>query len=177
MVKITINLATRRYPGKGVETALPAVIILLSLILFLYLSRKAGEYNDAGERVEKRIAELTELQGKKIDTAKETEASTIGLTVAGEIIEKKGFSWIGALDNLEKAIPPGISLSSIHPSFKEEGIKLSGYARDFSALSRFIDNLEGLKVYKRVFLINHSLKEMDDGRRAVVFNISIEGGK
>lgn len=177
MTKITINLATRRYPGKGLGITLPAAIILLSAVLFSYLVMKAGEYNDAAERVKKRVAELSERQIEKTDSTKGMEAAAADLAVVTEIAGKRDFSWIRALDSIEKAIPPGISLSSIQPSFMEEGVKLSGYARDFAALSRFIDNLEGLKVYKRVFLINHSLKEMDDGRRAVVFNISIEGGK
>lgn len=177
MTKITINLATRRYPGKGLGITLPVAVILLSAVLFSYLVMKAGEYNDAVERVGKRVAELTERQIEKTGSAKGMEAAEADLAVVAEIAGKRGFSWIRALDNIEKAIPPGISLSSIQPSFMEEGVKLSGYARDFAALSRFIDNLEGLKVYKRVFLINHSLKEMEDERKVVVFNISIEGGK
>lgn len=177
MTKITINLATGRYLGKGLGITLPVAIILLSAMLFSYLVMKAGEYNDAAERVGKRVAELREKQAEKTDSAKGTEAAEADLTVVAEIAGKRGFSWIRALDNIEKAIPAGISLSSIQPSFMEEGVKLSGYARDFASLSRFIDNLEGLKVYKRVFLINHSLKEMEEERKAVVFNISIEGGK
>lgn len=177
MTKITINLASGRYPGKGFGITLPVAVILLSSALFSYFVIKAGEYNDAIERVGKRVAELTERQIEKRGSAKEMEAAAADLAVVAEIAGKRGFSWIRALDNIEKAIPAGISLSSIQPSFMEEGVKLSGYAKDFAALSRFIDNLEGLKVYKRVFLINHSLKEMDDERRAVVFNISIEGGK
>lgn len=177
MTRITINLATRKYPGKGLGITLPVAIILLGAALFSYLVIKAGEYGDAVDRVGKRVAELSERQSEKTDEAKGMEAADAALAVVAEIAGKKEFSWIRALDNIEKAIPSGISLSSIQPSFMEGGVKLSGYARDFAALSRFIDNLEGLKVYKRVFLINHSIKEMDDESRAVVFNISIEGGK
>ncbi len=177
MTKITINLATRKYTGKGLGITLPIAIILLSAALFSYLVMKAGEYKDAVDRVGKRIAELSERQIEKTDSANGIEAAAADLAVVADIGGKRDFSWIRALDNIEKAIPAGISLSSIQPSFMEGGVKLSGYARDFTALSKFIDNLEGLKVYKRVFLINHSLKEMDDESRAVMFNISIEGGK
>jgi Tfp pilus assembly protein PilN len=90
-------------------------------------------------------------------------------------ILKKRFSWIEALDNLEKAIPSGISLSSIQPSFKEGEVRLAGSARDFAALSRFVDNLERLKVYRRVFLVNQSVRDMDNGKAAIMFNINIEG--
>lgn len=177
MTKITINLATGRYHGKGLGITLPVAITLLSAILFSYLVMKAEEYNDTVERVGKKVAELTERQIEKTGSAKEMDTAAADLAVVAEIAGKRDFSWIRALDNIEKAIPAGISLSSIQPSFMEEGVKLSGYGKDFAALSRFIDNLEGLKVYKRVFLINHSIKEMDDERKAVVFNISIEGGK
>lgn len=178
MTKITINLTTGKYPGKGLGITFPVAVVLLSAILFFYLVIKTEEYNDAIERVAKRVAELAERQIEKTGSVRGIDAAEADLAVVAEIAGKKGFSWIRALDNIEKAIPAGISLSSIQPSFMEEGgVKLSGYAKDFAALSRFIDRLEGLKVYKRVFLINHSLKEMEDERKAVLFNISIEGGR
>lgn len=177
MTKIHINLATRRYPGKGLGIILPVAIILLSAVLSPYLVLKARGYNDAIERVEKRLAGLIERQDKKTVSPEDTEMSAAALAVVNEIIGERNFSWVRALDDLEKAIPPGISLSSIQPSFKEEEVKLSGYARDFAVLSKFIDNLEGLKVYKRVFLLNHAVKEMENNKKAVLFNINIEGAK
>lgn len=177
MIKIKINLATRSYTGKGVGIAIPIAIIILSAILFLYLREQERDYRIATERLEKRVTELSEIQSLKQKTSKEELESDVDLALVADILEKRRFSWIEALDNLEKAIPSGISLSSIQPSFKEGGVILAGSARDFAALSRFIDNLERLKVYKRVFLVNQSAREMDNKKSAVMFNINIEGGK
>lgn len=171
MIKITINLATKRYPGKGVGTALPIVLILLSSILFLYLNGKVVDNAVAINRMETRLSDLSERRPQKESAQKEPPANMAALS---DIVEQRRFSWIEALDNMEKAIPSGISLSSIQPSFKGGGAKLSGYARDFATLSRFIDNLEGLRVYKRVFLNSQSVREIE-GKEAIVFNISIEG--
>lgn len=177
MIKIKINLATRSYTWKGVGIALPIAIIILSAILFVYLREQERDYRIATERLEKRFTELSEIQSLKQDTSKEEQKSDADLALIANILEKRRFSWIEALDNLEKAIPSGISLSSIQPSFKEGGVILAGSARDFAALSRFIDSLEKLKVYRRVFLVSHSVREMDNKKSAVMFNINIEGGK
>ena len=177
MIKIKINLATRSYTWKGVGIALPIAIIILSAILFVYLREQERDYRIATERLEKRFTELSEIQSLKQETSKEEQKSDADLALIADILEKRRFSWIEALDNLEKAIPSGISLSSIQPSFKEGGVILAGSARDFAALSRFIDSLEKLKVYRRVFLVSHSVREMDNKKSAVMFNINIEGGK
>jgi len=173
MIKIKINLATRRYPGKGIGTALPIALILLSSILFLYLNGKVRDNVVAIHRVEKRLADLSERRPQKEAAQKEP---SVDMAPLSDIVEQRSFSWIEALDNIEKAIPPGVSLSSIQPSFNEGGAKLSGDARDFATLSRFIDNLEGLRVYKRVFLNSQSMKKIE-GHEAIAFNISIEGGE
>ena len=177
MIKIKINLATRSYTWKGVGIALPIAIIILSAILFLYLREQERDYRIATERLEKRVTELSEIQSLKQETSKEELESDGDLALVADILDKRRFSWIEALDNIEKAIPSGISLSSIQPSFKEGGVILAGSARDFAALSRFIDSLEKLKVYRRVFLVNQSAREMDNKKSAVMFNINIEGGK
>ena len=177
MIKIKINLATRSYKWKGVGIAIPIAIIILSAILFVYLRDQEKDYRIATERLEKRVTELSEIQSLKQETSKEEQESDADLALVADILEKRRFSWIGALDHLEKAIPSGISLSSIQPSFKEGGVILAGSARDFAALSRFIDSLEKLKVYRRVFLVSHSVREMDNKKSAVMFNINIEGAK
>lgn len=175
MIKIKINLATRSYAGKGVEMVLPVAIIILTTTLFFYLWKQVGEYRKAEERVKMRVAELSERQSLKPERSKDSQEPDAALAVVADLLEKRRFSWIEAMDNLEKGIPSGISLSSIQPSFKDGGVRLAGSARDFAALSRFIDNLEGLKVYKRVFLVNQSVREMDNGKSAIIFSINIEG--
>ncbi|MDO8445043.1 MAG: PilN domain-containing protein [Deltaproteobacteria bacterium] len=177
MIKITINLATKRYVGKGFGKVLPIAVIFIGVLFSLYIRERATNYENAIDRLKNRISQLPERQPGSTDGLKDMELPAVDLAAVSDIVEEKSFSWIGALDNIENALPSNISLSSIQPSFKEGGIKLSGQARDFSTLSRFIDNLEGLKVYKRVFLIGHSVKETDEGKTAVVFNISIEGNK
>lgn len=181
MERITINLATGRYVGRGVGTTLPVAIIILGLMLLWHTGSSARGLSQEIERVSKKVAELSEKRSSKSAMKavlqKDSDKERLSLASTAEIMEQRSFSWIGALDNLEKAIPPNVSLISIQPSFKESGVKLSGHAKDFLALSRFIDNLERLRVYKRVLLINHSATETEEGREAVLFNISIEGGK
>jgi len=177
MNKININLATRSYTGKRLAIAFPTAALILSAVIFLYLRGQNEDYTTSAERLEKRMSDISGRRPMALETPKELMISNADLAAVGDIMEKRRFSWIRVLDNLEKAIPSGISLSSIQPSFKEGGVKLSGYAKDFGALSKFIDNLERLKVYNRVFLVNQSLTEMDNKKTAFTFNINIEGGK
>lgn len=174
MIRIKINLSTRTYVGKGYGFVLPLVIILLAAPLFLYLREKVGSNMASIKRLENRITIISEKLVSR-DTSMKIQESGPDMEVLRDISDKREFSWITALDNIEKAIPAGISLSAIQPTFKEGGVRLSGLARDFSILSRFVDNLERLKVYKRVFLLNHSVKDMDNDRTAIIFNINVEG--
>lgn len=177
MNRITINLATGRYVGKGVGITLPVAVTILGLIFLWYISGSVKGLGQEIERVSRKVAELPGKMPAKPVAQKDVDRERASLTSTSAIMEQRSFSWIGALDNLEKAIPANVSLVSIQPSFKDGGVKLSGSAKDFSALSKFIDNLERLRVYKRVLLLNQSTKEVEEGKEAVVFNISIEGGK
>lgn len=177
MIKITINLATKKYVGRGLGIALPTAVIVLSVMLSLYLNGMAKGYVDTVERMGKKAAELSRTMPGKPDMQMEADLTKANLAAVSDIVQQRGFSWIGALDNLERAFPPNVTLISIQPSFKEGGAKLSGYAKDFASLSRFIDNLERLRVYKRVYLIGHSRKDIDEGKEAILFNLSIEGEK
>lgn len=177
MNRITINLATGRYVGKGVGITFPVAVTILGLIFLWYAGGSVKGLDKEIERVSSKVAELPGKEPAKPVAQKDVDRERAGLVSTSEIMEQRSFSWIGALDNLEKAIPPNVSLVSIQPSFKEGGVRLSGYAKDFSSLSRFIDNLEGLRVYKRVLLTNHSAKEIEEGKEAIQFSISIEGSR
>lgn len=177
MDRITINLATGRYVGKGIGITFPVAVTILGLIFLWYADASVKGLDKEIERVSSKVAELPGKTPAKPVVQKDVDRERASLASVSGIMEQRSFSWIGALDNLEKAIPPNVSLVSIQPSFKEGGVKLSGYAKDFSALSRFIDNLERLKVYKRVLLMSQSTREVEEGKEAVGFNISIEGGK
>lgn len=175
MVKIKINLATGRYAGKGVGIVLPLIIIIFTAAFFLYMRQEAGRSRASAERLEKRIAGLSEKKPPKSENSKDMFTGGPDLDTVRDILDKREFSWIEALDNIEKALPQGISLSSIQPSFKGGGVRLSGMAKDFADLSLFIDRLEGLRVYKRVFLVNHSILDSENGEKSITFNLNIEG--
>lgn len=176
MIKIKINLATRSYTGKGVGIIFPTAIIIAAAIFFVYLLKQETAYKAATERLEKRVAELS-ARLHPADASRNEQVPDAAQDVIEDILNKRRFSWIEALDNIEKGIPSGISLSSIQPSFKDGGVGLAGSARDFDALSIFINNLERLKVYKRVFLVSHSAKDTDNEKTAITFSINIEGRK
>ena len=99
MIKIKINLATMSYTGKGVGIAIPIAIIILSAILFVYLREQERDYRIATERLEKRVTELSEIQSLKQKTSKEELESDADLALVADILEKRRFSWIEALDN------------------------------------------------------------------------------
>lgn len=176
MNRITINLATGRPAVKGRAVALPAFIIFVALMLLWQTGTRAYGLRQEIEKVSRKV---TELSAKKRGPVvyKDADAERASLAAAAEIMAQRKFSWIDALDNLEKALPQNVSLTSVQPLFKEGSIKLTGYAKDFAGLSRFIDNLAGLRVYRRVLLVNQSTKAVEGGREAVLFSISIEGEK
>jgi Tfp pilus assembly protein PilN len=90
------------------------------------------------------------------------------------IINKRSYNWLLLLDNLEKFVPPGVSLTSLQPSAKEDSSKLSGIAISFGAVRRFMENLELSGVFTDIFLTQQSIVKIENKRQAISFSITFK---
>jgi hypothetical protein len=87
------------------------------------------------------------------------------VTFANQLLEKGAFSWTRFLTDLEEAVAPQISFSSVNLNFKDSLITLNGSALTLKDLTAQIDKLEGHPAFLNVVLSQHQIHEDHDARR------------
>jgi len=90
------------------------------------------------------------------------------------IISRKTSDWIGLLDQLEKATPEGIALTSFAPDSKNGEIKIEGETRTFAKVRTYLEKLEESKAFRNVQLLSHQETAATDKGRIVKFAVSFQ---
>ena len=80
-----------------------------------------------------------------------------------KILEASAFSWTGLLMELERAVPPGVALSEIHPDLPSGKVMLRGTARSFDGLGRFLRGLEERIAFRDVYLTRQAERKVPAG--------------
>lgn len=80
-----------------------------------------------------------------------------------KILEASAFSWTGLLMELERAQPPGIALSEIHPDLTTGQVTLRGTARSFDDLGRFLRGLQERTAFRDVYLTRQTERQTQPG--------------
>jgi Tfp pilus assembly protein PilN len=160
-MRLTINLASEPVGLlKRIRLALVAVAAGLAVLLVSAVVDTAADRRQVDEeRV--RSAELSELrrlaeEQLARDGLALTEEGRVALAaqvaVANQMLQQRRFSWSGVLSALERAIPAGVSLTSIQPQPATRMLTLKGDALSLSQLTRLVMKLEESPAFGDVFL-------------------------
>ncbi len=125
------------------------------------LAEQAGQYARAAERVQdmnRQFAKQATLAGINLS---EERAKALGQKVAftNRLIEQRTFSWTRFLSDLEDAIPPRISISSVALNFKDAVITLNGSTLTLKDLTTLVNRLENHAAFRNVVLSQHRIQE------------------
>ncbi|HEX9023074.1 MAG TPA: PilN domain-containing protein [Geobacteraceae bacterium] len=172
-MRLTINLATRVYVNtRQLNICIAAAIALLLLVMAAVCGNIAADLG-AAKRLKDGIAVL---EGKSRKGAavpeKDYQALLARIRFANGVIEQKTFDWLMLFDRLEGVVPDGIAISSIEPSAKDGGLRLSGVAKGFGNLRNFVENLEGSKFFTDVYLVSQSELQVSPAEKGLSFNIT-----
>ena len=166
-MEIKLNLASKPYLNRqSVRFWLLLFGILLVVLLFLNGSYGYSNYRQLqlfDERFQELNDQLSGLHGTSTDYSPEKLAeikAEVGL--ANEIIDADRFRWTTLLSRFESVLPDDVTIHSIQPNFRERTVRLSGMARDVSALTRFVDNMLNSEDLNQVFLQSHGEVDKDD---------------
>jgi type IV pilus assembly protein PilN len=174
-MRLTINLATRIYLNmRRLNLIVAAALAVLGILLLLNLYLIVTGVRDK-ERLKGEIAQLEgkEKSEKSAEIPEKDYQALIGrIRFANGIIERKTLDWLSLLDKLEGVVPEGVAITSVQPSPKEGNLKLSGVARNFGALRKFVETLEESGEFTGVYLLSHSEVEGPQGEKGTGFNIS-----
>jgi type IV pilus assembly protein PilN len=153
-----------------VAAALAVLGVLFLLNVYLVVSG-LGEK----ERLQRDIAKLEgkSKYEKSVEVpGKEYQELIDRIKFANGIIERKSLDWLSLLDRLEGVVPEGVAISSVEPSPKNGDLKLTGIARNFGALKKFVENLEESGFFTEVYLVSQSDVHGPQGEKGTGFDIS-----
>lgn len=159
-MNLQLNLATKVYVDFRKVNLLLLVLILLTFGWCIFgVYTLAQNYGEIQRFTESRAKSLANTSGGKVSDA-EFSRLMAEIKLANSILDKRRYDWLTQLDNLELVVPDGVSLKGLAPTEKGDLVKLTGTARNFAAVRKFIENLEGSTKFVDVFLTDlTSIKE------------------
>jgi hypothetical protein len=172
MVITGFNLAGADY-RRSRRTALflgaigAGLLCLLAIQLLLW----SGQRRDL-ETVAARLSRLEDEAMKHQTQARAVQASIPAdalklhqtrVAAYNQILEASAFSWIGLLVELERAVPPRVTLSEIHPDLMSGKVALRGEAKTFEDITKLLRGLEQRTPFRDVFLLRQTTRKPTGG--------------
>jgi type IV pilus assembly protein PilN len=170
-MKLTINLATRRYLNlRLLNIWLLAGFILLGALLILKVREVA--YNQAELATIRRQSAVAESRpGEAPVSPAQLNALAAKALFANALIARKSVNWLNLLDLLEEVVPNGVALSAIQPD-KGDLLKLGGVARNFADLRALLENMERSKNFSEVYLLSQSETKVGLTQQGLSFSVT-----
>ena len=73
---------------------------------------------------------------------------------------------------MEVVVPDGVMVTSLEPSLKDGKLKISGVARNFNFMRKFLENLEDSKFFTDIYLLSQTEVKVDETQKGVSFSVS-----
>jgi|GEM_PF-724047 len=165
--RLYLSLAT---PGVALARAAQWGMVLLivgSLGVAFWCWRGSRPLDEKAARYELSTARAQELNRQFADqmardgltlTAEEMTTLVRDVKFANQLAENRVFSWTRLLSDLEEAVPPRVSISSVTLNFKESTILLNGAVRALPDLTALVDSLVTHDKFRKVVLSQHRVQ-------------------
>lgn len=183
MVITGFNLATLNYRrDRRTLLFLGTASIVLVLVLAGQLALWAAQRRE-NQAVESRLANMeaeVRVHQKQVqsirtqlpsETVKQYEAR---VAAYNQLLEASVFSWIGLLTELERSVPPGVTVATIQPDLSTGKVALGGEARSFEDITKLLRALEERTVFRDVFLLHQATHKAAAGTPETLdFSVSL----
>jgi hypothetical protein len=80
---------------------------------------------------------------------------------ANDVLRRLSVPWASLFQAVESSGDQSITLLAIEPDSEKQQVKISGEAKNFSALMKYITHLQGQSVIGSVYLQNHDVQQQD----------------
>jgi type IV pilus assembly protein PilN len=172
-MKLTINLATRRYLNLRLLNALLlACCVLLGALLVFKVREIAYNQAELGRIRNLSAATGTRTGGAPAVSEAQLKALSAKTRFANDLIEKKSVNWLALLDRLEEVVPSGVAITQIEPVKHEQLLKISGAARGFGNLRTLLENMEQSKNFSEVYLLSQSETKVGLTQQGITFAVT-----
>ena len=176
-MRLTINLATRRYINMRRLNGLLIACFLLLTGLLVYETRQiAGNKADIDRIRRQSAAALSGPAGAPAVSRAQIQELSGKIAFANGLIEKKTVNWVGLLDKLEEVVPPGVSLTQVEPVLRDQAVRLNGVARNFANLRALLENMEQSDNFSEVYLLSQNEQKVGATQQGIGFNLTCKVG-
>ncbi|QWV92254.1 PilN domain-containing protein [Geomonas oryzisoli] len=173
-MKLTINLATRRYVNlRQLNTILAASFAILALVL-VYLVRELATNQVEINKIKSQSAAASRgPAGAAPIPVEQMRALDANIAFANALIDRKAVNWLSLLDKLELVVPAGVALTQVEPSAKDpQVVSLGGVALTFENLRSFLENMERSPNFSEVYLLGQSDRKVGKTQQGYGFTLS-----
>lgn len=180
-MKLTLNLASRRYVN---ERALKLACLILTLLLLLLLLLQARTCLQSREQNLVYRADIEKLEQQlgvtipKRFTKEQIVVQQQGFARAKSFLQEDAFRWTALFDRMEGLLPKNVSIRSFSPNYKAGSLTINGVAKNLIDLQDLLDNLHA-DSFAQVFLKSQNQIEVldyqDNKMPALSFTILLEG--
>lgn len=183
-MKVTLNLASRRYINRRALNQLGMLIILLLMVILTFQVRGYFQRRSQVQDYQKNLAEMSQEYQQLLGetprslSPQQVEVQKIEFHKAEELLQRDAFRWTALFDRMEKRLPSGVSITSFNPDYKSKKLSLVGVAKNLPDLQELLKNLHK-DSFTQVFLQNQNQVTVSDGQggktNALSFNVTLEG--
>lgn len=172
-MKVTTNLATRRYINLRQLNAFILAAFLILGALLVYRVREAAYDRAEIARVRKlTAAALGSRPGAaRVDPQKQ-KALEDKIAFSNTLIARKTVNWIGILNRLEEVVPAGVALTEVAPSQKDQVVKISGVVQSFDNLRALMESMEQSPNFSDVYLLQTTEVKVGQTQKGTSFSIT-----
>lgn len=153
--------------GRALHASMLVITVLASMLSWWWwedaraIEDQAERLAVATVRTESLMAELKAQMTRDALMMSPEEMARIRTDVGflNQLAEKRAFSWVQLLSDLEATVPLPIAISSVKVNFQESTVALNGAAHDLASLNMFVMNLQKHEAFRKAALVNHHVHE------------------
>jgi Tfp pilus assembly protein PilN len=148
------------------------LLIGLAVAIYVMLQFRAAESTLAvAEENSDHLAQQIKHKHNASETTQPTPEQLKEVKLANEVLEQLALPWGALFKTLESSNTDKVALLSIQPNLGKHSIKMSGEAKDFTALLDYIKQLEKSKSITGVALQTHEIN-VQTAEKPVSFTLS-----
>ena len=160
---------------RGAKRSAPWAAWALLAIAAGFTADLAVSYRDVQEAIAKAQTRLAGLErprnGAGAARARQQNISPEEIAQARDTYARLSTPWNDLFGALESTIADKVTLLAIEPDTKSGTVMISGEGRDYPAVLEYVVGLQGAKVFDRVHLVRHEIRQ-NDPQRAAAFSVS-----
>ncbi|HZW24341.1 MAG TPA: PilN domain-containing protein [Gallionella sp.] len=134
--------------------------VIAAVVYYVELSDKATGWED-------KLARIEHDHGSRPAAGADSRGgaeTSLEVTHANEVLHRLSLPWELLFRTVESAAGDGVTLLALEPDMEKRVVKISGEAKDFSAMLNYITQLEAKTVFGPVYLQSHEVQQQDPNR-------------